>query len=55
MCTGYRFDILMGEKVEGLCSCTCHNAVSLMVYDLDRFRQASETSSQLDELTKIDG
>ena len=26
MCNGYRFDLLDGMKVEGLCSCDCHRA-----------------------------
>ena len=26
MCTGYRFDLLDGVKVEGLCSCDCHKS-----------------------------
>lgn len=26
MCNGYRFDLLDGVKVEGLCTCTCHRS-----------------------------
>jgi len=25
LCNGYRFEILDGEKAEGLCTCTCHH------------------------------
>ena len=50
MCTGYRYDLLAGAKVEGLCTCTCHGMgvrgirgkshMENMIYELDRFRQA---------------
>ena len=26
MCSGYRYELLDGVKVEGLCTCTCHQS-----------------------------
>ena len=59
MCTGYRFDLLAGRKVEGLCTCTCHgegvrgirgtSRVQNLVYEPVRYQQAHLISSQLDE------
>lgn len=51
MCSGYRFDILEGKKVEGLCTCTCHytgaegrykgiSHAQNMVDDPERFERA---------------
>lgn len=59
MCTGYRFELLDGEKVEGLCTCTCHelevrgihgtNHYICMVEDPLRFEQAKQMSSIIHE------
>ena len=50
MCSGYRFDRFDGVKVEGLCTCTCHQSgergirgishAQNMADDPDRFEQA---------------
>ena len=53
LCSGYRFELLEGQKVEGLCTCTCHSAAVLMIEDLKRFDQAQSVSSQLDENLKL--
>ena len=59
MCNGYRFDRLDGEKVEGLCTCTCHWSGAdgihgashgiCMSEDPDRFEKARLTSWELHE------
>ena len=53
LCSGYRFELLEGQKVEGLCTCTCHSAAVLMIEDLKRFDQAQSVSSLLDENFKL--
>ncbi len=62
MCTGYRYDLLAGAKVEGLCTCACHGMetsgirgkshMENMIYELDRFKQAQLITH---ELLKNDG
>ena len=57
MCTGYRFDLLHGQKVEGLCTCSCHGNESggirgishaqNMVDDPQRFELARVRSAEL--------
>ena len=57
MCTGYRFDLLHGQKVEGLCTCSCHGGESggirgishaqNMVDDPQRFELARLWSAEL--------
>ena len=57
MCSGYRFQILNGEKVEGLCTCTCHQSgergirgishAQNMVDDPQRFERARLVSLEL--------
>lgn len=59
MCTGYRFDLLDGAKVEGLCTCTCHRSGTRGIHgvshgvcmsdDPERFEQARIVSWQLHE------
>jgi hypothetical protein len=59
MCSGYRFDLLDGEKVEGLCTCTCHRTGArgihgtshaiCMTDDPPRFERARQVSWQLHE------
>ena len=63
ICTGYRFDLQAGTKVEGLCTCACHQAgatgirgksyVENMIYDLVRFEQAELYSSSQGIIVKI--
>jgi hypothetical protein len=50
MCTGYRFELLDGAKVESTCTCTCHQSgmsgikgtshAANMVDDPERFERA---------------
>lgn len=57
MCSGYRFDLLHGQKVEGLCTCSCHEGESRgirgishaqnMVDDFQRFELARLWSAEL--------
>ena len=57
MCSDYRFDFLDGVKVEGLCTCTCHQTGERgirgishdqnMADDSDRFEQARLVSWEL--------
>lgn len=57
MCNGYRFELLDGSKVEGVCTCTCHatGATGIrgashawnIVDDLARFERASQITSGL--------
>ena len=59
MCSGYRFDLLDGRKVEGLCTCGCHHSGTTgirgtshaqnMVEDRARFEQARLISLDLHE------
>ena len=63
MCTGYRFDLLDGEKVEGLCTCTCHRSgergihgvshSTCMAVDPERFEEARLISWELHERTGL--
>ncbi len=58
MCNGYRFELLGGEKVEGLCTCSCHedhsggirgtNHMANVVDDAARYMAAKRVSSELD-------
>jgi hypothetical protein len=62
MCTAYRYDLLDGKKVEGLCLCDCHKTGARGIHgvshamnmadDPERFEQARLISW---ELTKTDG
>lgn len=59
MCNGYRYALLDDEKVEGLCTCTCHligvrgihgtSRGICMADDPERFEQARLVSWQLHE------
>jgi len=60
MCSGYRFDLFAGVRVESLCTCKCHRAGEggihgtshgiCMADDPERFEQARLMSWQLHDL-----
>ncbi len=64
MCNGYRFELLGGEKVEGLCTCSCHeddsggirgtNHMANVVDDSARYMAAKRVSSELDPEASAD-
>jgi len=64
MCTGYRYELLCGEKVEALCTCDCHEAeargihgqphIKNMILEGDRYDQAHQISEQLDKQSGFD-
>ena len=48
MCTGYRFELLRGVRVEGLCTCSCHGS------GIRGIRGTSHAQNMVDDPTRFE-